>query len=142
MTKGQLEVKQNILAYLQQEVRPEKAYIVDDRYHSDLLEIAEKHPLKALQQWQKDSHDYNFSPFKEQLNDREIHVQEYMKQKLFDEGHRFSEKKYADITANLLDFIKMSINSSLSANSMRKWHGKTPKRITSIIGSRNFLINI
>jgi DNA primase len=103
MSKEQLEFKETIMTYLKEEVRPEKHTIADEEYSDKLFKMMDRDPLKSLQEWQKDSFDYSFNPFKEQLNDREIRVQEYIIEKILDEDRPFSKQRYADVTANLLD---------------------------------------
>ena len=85
------------------QVRPDKHTIVDEEYCEKIFKMMDRDPLKTLQEWQRESRDYSFNPFREQLNDREFCVQEYIIEKILDEDRPFSPQKYADVTANLLD---------------------------------------
>lgn len=104
MTSEQKGVKQKVLNYLHAIDTNAKQY--EDVYKEDylsILQVAKKDPLKALQQWHKVSNDYSFNPFRDKLSDKEIHLQDYMLQKLEKEGQGFSEEKYAALTEQLLD---------------------------------------
>lgn len=67
MSKEQLVFKETIMDYLSEVVRPEKCDIVDEAYRNKLFKMMDRDPIKTLQEWQKDSRDYTFNPFKNQL---------------------------------------------------------------------------
>ena len=103
LTQEQQKIREKILIYLKDEVRPEKHTWLSERYSSSLFETAEDDSLKALQKWRETTNDYSFNPFRENMSDRERRIQVYLQERLIDEGNRLSRQNYREVAYMLIE---------------------------------------
>jgi len=88
------------LAYLREEVRPEKHSWLSQGYSQNLIKAAEDDPLKALARWQDVADDYSFKPKTHETQDShqeiiDIKILTYLREEVRPEKHEWLDKDYA-----------------------------------------------
>ena len=82
MSEEQKNVKYSILAYLREDMKRLGKAGIDEKTQQEILQLAEAHPDKGLQEWQLLTENYEFNPYAARLSMRELKVNEYLKENL------------------------------------------------------------